>query len=138
MRNSARPIGDRRLFWFVLAAAFCLPAAIETTPATDDSYPINYVAGSLIRLNDNGAWSWFMDPRVIVDDGKLIVGSVRAVGAEAANTSDPRWGNVEIAMYDIRTGTLSRRLHEACGGAARVLARIGTSQSARVGPCVVP
>jgi hypothetical protein len=74
--------------------------------AADDAYPANYVAGSLIRLNDNGAWSWFMDPRVIVDEGKIIVGSVRAIGAEAANTSDPKWGNVEIAVYDIQTGTV--------------------------------
>lgn len=28
-----------------------------------------------------GAWSWFMDERAIVNDGKLIVGSVRAVGS---------------------------------------------------------
>src|SRR5205809_80729 len=40
--------------------------------------PVNYVAGPLIELNDNGAWSWFMDERAIVDDDKLIVGSVRA------------------------------------------------------------
>src|SRR5438094_2985321 len=79
-------------------------AALRPAPVNDDQYPTNYVAGSLIRLNDNGAWSWFMDPRVIVDDGKLIVGSVRAIGAEAANTSDPRWGNVEIEVYDIQTG----------------------------------
>ena len=46
----------------------------------DDKIP-NCVAGKLIQLNDNGAWSWFMDPRVIVDNGKLIVGSVRAIGA---------------------------------------------------------
>jgi hypothetical protein len=90
----------------VLATVVCIAAeaALHTAPATDGDYPANYVAGSLIKLNDNGAWSWFMDPRVIVDDGKLIVGSVRAVGAEAANTSDPRWGNVEIEVYDIQTG----------------------------------
>jgi len=52
-----------------------------TAGAGDDVYPQNYVAGGLIRLNDNGAWSWFMDPRIIVDEGKVIVGSVRAIGA---------------------------------------------------------
>jgi BNR repeat-containing family member len=85
-----------------------LPLAIflVTAGAGDEAYPTNYVAGGLIRLNDNGAWSWFMDPRIIVDDGKVIVGSVRAIGAEAANTSDPRWGNVEISVYDIQTGTV--------------------------------
>src|SRR5213595_2806464 len=63
-----------------LAALFLIadPGALL---GTNDSFPTNYVAGTLIQLNDNGAWSWFMDPRVIVDDGKLIVGSVRAIGA---------------------------------------------------------
>ncbi len=45
-----------------------------------------------------------MDPRVIVDEGKLIVGSVRAVGSLQANISDPRSGNIEISVYDLRTG----------------------------------
>jgi hypothetical protein len=76
----------------------------STTARTNDQYPHNYVAGSLIRLNDNGAWSWFMDPRVIVDDGKLIVGSVRAVGSFQANITDPKSGNVEISVYDLHTG----------------------------------
>ena len=58
-----------------------------------------------MQLNDNGAWSWFMDPRVIVNDGKLIIGSVRAVGSNQANVSDPRWGNVEISVYDLENGT---------------------------------
>jgi BNR repeat-containing family member len=69
-----------------------------------ERYADNYVATALVRLNDNGAWSWFMDPRVIVHDGKLIAGSVRAVGSNQANTSDPRWGNVEVSVYDIESG----------------------------------
>jgi hypothetical protein len=69
--------------------------------------PSNYVAGSLIQINDNGAWSWFMDERAIVHGGKLIAGSVRAVG-DFRNDSDPDWGNVEIAVYDIAAGTTQR------------------------------
>jgi cold shock CspA family protein len=57
---------------------------------TGDSFPANYIAGTLIQLNDNGAWSWFMDPRVIVDGGKLIVGSVRAIGTFQSGAADPR------------------------------------------------
>ena len=67
--------------------------------------PSNYVAGTLIQLNDNGAWSWFMDERAIVHDGKLIVGSVRAIG-NFANNADPNWGNVEISVYDIGAKTV--------------------------------
>src|SRR5437867_6655212 len=82
---------------------------IQAAPAPrrgNDAVLPNYVAGSLIRLNDNGAWSWFMDPRSIVDNGKVIVGSVRGVGASAANVTDPRWGNIEIAVYDLQTGKI--------------------------------
>ena len=46
-----------------------------------------------------------MDPRVIVNEGKLIIGSVRAVGSNQANVSDPRSGNVEVSVYDIENGT---------------------------------
>src|SRR5918996_371481 len=67
----------------------------------------NYVAGTLVQLNDNGAWSWFMDERAIVHDGKLIVGSVRAVG-DFPDSAGPDWGNVEIAVYDIASGAVQK------------------------------
>ncbi|MBZ5513629.1 MAG: BNR repeat-containing protein [Acidobacteriia bacterium] len=66
--------------------------------------PANYVAGSLVQLNDNGAWSWFTDERVLVDQGKLIVGSVRSLGDFNATQTQPDWGNVEVSVYDIATG----------------------------------
>ena len=85
--------------------SLCLGVVAAAAAAgTNDQYPANYVDGSLVRLNDNGAWSWFMDPRVIVDNGKLMVGSVRAVGSLQANLSDPRSGNVEVSVYDLQTG----------------------------------
>ena len=46
---------------------FIVAAAVAVR--TEDGYPANYVAATLVQLNDNGAWSWFMDPRVIVNDG---------------------------------------------------------------------
>jgi hypothetical protein len=49
-----------------------------------------------------------MDERVIVDRGKLIVGSVRSLGDFAATRSHPDWGNVEVAVYDIGTGKTGR------------------------------
>ncbi len=81
-----------------------LVVANSAAQPQEGGYPPNYVAGSLIQLNSNGAWSWFMDERAIVDNGKLIVGSVRAVGAAEANASDPAWGNVEVSVYDFATG----------------------------------
>jgi hypothetical protein len=68
----------------------------------------DFVAGKLITLNDNAAWSWFMDERVIVDKGKLIVGSARAVGKYNTHQSDPNWGNIEVSVYDITTGEVGR------------------------------
>lgn len=88
----------RRLWLLCLLTAFA---------ASAPDLPPNYVAGSLIRLNDNGAWSWFMDERVIVHEGKLIVGSVRAVG-DFRNNTDPDWGNVEIAVYNLASGAIDR------------------------------
>jgi len=93
----------------ILAVAVLLVAAGRHTQpalAASDASAHNYVAATLVQLNDNGAWSWFMDPRVIVNEGKLIIGSVRAVGSNEANSSDPRWGNVEISVYDLENGTI--------------------------------
>src|SRR6202023_3606010 len=87
-----------------LLTASALACLAAVTVSTEDGYPANYVAATLVQLNDNGGWSWFMDPRVIVNEGKLIIGSVRAVGSNQANVSDPRSGNVEVSVYDIETG----------------------------------
>jgi hypothetical protein len=43
-----------------------------------------------------------MDPRAIVDHGRLIVGSVRANGS-FADKSLPGWGNIELAIQDLAT-----------------------------------
>ena len=93
-----------------LFAVLALLCAGVMTGHTQDAYPSNYVAATLVQLNDNGAWSWFMDPRVIVNDGKLIVGSVRAVGSNLANVTDPRWGNVEVSVYDLATAKVENTI----------------------------
>jgi hypothetical protein len=49
-----------------------------------------------------------MDERVIVDRGKLIVGSVRSLGDFKATRAKPDWGNVEVSVYDIATGRTER------------------------------
>jgi hypothetical protein len=82
----------------------CCLAIVPTLAAAQ---PADHITGALIRLNDNGAWSWFMDERAIVDNDKLIVGSVRSVGA-FRNAKDPDWGNIEIAVYDLTSGLTKR------------------------------
>ncbi len=74
----------------------------------DAAPPHDFVAGSLVQLNDNGAWSWFMDERAIVHDGKLIVGSVRSLGDYESTRDGADWGNVEVSVFDMRSGTTDR------------------------------
>jgi hypothetical protein len=50
-----------------LCSAFLSTAVLgmaETIPVRP-----NHVRGQFLELNDNGAWSWFMDECVIVDKG---------------------------------------------------------------------
>ena len=55
-------------------------------------------AGSIVQFNDNGAWCWYQDERVVVDTkaNKLVVGSVAFGGS--------RNGAVEAVVYDMATG----------------------------------
>src|SRR4051794_36840333 len=54
---------------FACAVAGLAQAQQSAAPAAAGEKPADYVLGKLIELNDNGAWSWFMDPRAIVHEG---------------------------------------------------------------------
>jgi len=82
-----------------LAAATCLLASIAA--AVDD------VAGSLITLPDtsttpNGAWCWFQDERVIIDEhdpnNRLLLVSTISAG------SSPENGDVDLHWLNVDTG----------------------------------
>ncbi|MBI3279273.1 MAG: BNR-4 repeat-containing protein [Acidobacteria bacterium] len=62
----------------------------------------------VVVFNDDGGWSWFQDERAIVDQGRLIIGSV------AAGVSDPaRRGDIEVTSYDLASGAITRaELHD--------------------------
>ena len=67
------------------------------------------LAKQLIELNDNGAWSWFMDERVIVHNGKLIVGSVRS-SEKSYKFGDVPAGEIgacELSVHDLTNGKTS-------------------------------
>ncbi|MCA9214779.1 MAG: BNR-4 repeat-containing protein [Planctomycetales bacterium] len=87
----------------LLTTALVGPVSLGDQPALNRD-AADYVAGGLITLNDNGAWSWFMDERAIVDRGRLVVGSVRAVKNYDTGKDDPNWGNVEVAVHDLASG----------------------------------
>ena len=71
--------------YYTLPVKSTVSGRVTASGSANVEYPDEYVGGALVRLNDNGAWSWFMDPRAIIDEGKLIAGSVRAVGSNQAN-----------------------------------------------------
>jgi len=56
--------------------------------------------GAVTNTNDvsvfarNGGWCWFQDPRAIINDGKLLFGSVSG--------SDPDRGDIRATLYDLR------------------------------------
>lgn len=93
-------------------AAVCIPALLGCAGLRHSAAvppTANYVRDNLITLNDNGAWSWFMDERAVVHEGKLVVGSVRAAGKYRDDTL-PGWGNVEISVLDIASGSVRRTI----------------------------
>lgn len=61
-----------------------------------------------VRLNDDGGWCWFEDPRALIHRGRMVVGSV------AAGRHDPRRrGDIEVAVYEPATGAVERvELHD--------------------------
>jgi hypothetical protein len=81
-----------------------LCAAVSSPDALSAAAGNNFIRGEYHELNDNGAWSWFMDERLMVDRGRLMVGSVRASG-RYEETWLPGWGNVELAVMDLESGS---------------------------------
>lgn len=81
-----------------LLIPFVLGAAAWAQDVKND-----YIRGTVHELNDNGAWSWFMDERAIVDRGQLLVGSVRANG-KFRDAALPGWGNVELTALNLASG----------------------------------
>lgn len=71
----------RRCAGVVLCAA--VTSMARTAPGADD------VAGNLMLVNDNGAWSWFEDERAIVDSntGNVLVGTIGDASVPTAQTA---------------------------------------------------
>ena len=83
---SARVFCNGILILAAAAGLLAMPAASQPT-------------GKIITFNDDGGWCWFQDERAIVNDGKLIIGSV------AGGTRDAgRKGNIEVLTCDLATG----------------------------------
>lgn len=70
-------------------AAASVAIADESTPASYDRAADRH--NFTVFLNDGG-WCWFQDPRMIIHDNKLFVGSVQGNGS----------GPVKVGIYDLR------------------------------------
>lgn len=54
-------------------------------------------------LSEDGGWCWFQDPRAVIYDGKLIVGTVAMGRYDSLRT-----GDVEALVYNIKSGETDR------------------------------
>lgn len=55
----------------------------------------DHVEGKLVVVKENGGWCWFMHPRAIVDEGRILVGTVAA-----ANYGGSQRGDAEVTSFD--------------------------------------
>jgi len=65
------------------------------------------VAGNLIQFNENGAWCWYQDPRLMVDktNNTLLISSIgTADGFDGA----ARAGDVDVVAYQLDSGIATR------------------------------
>ena len=90
-----------------LGIALCAAVA-GYLPGATDAEGRGVRGGPLITFVDDGGWCWFEDPRAIIWDGKLVIGTI------AAGRDDPaRRGDVEVTSYDLRSGATRRfELHD--------------------------
>ena len=102
------------MLYFLLAAVIAVLPGHAAAGKPEET--ADYIAGTLIVFNDNGAWSWFQDERAIVDPvaGTLLVGSVSNKAGDGGAARD---GNVELAVHSLETGaTRVVALHERFEG----------------------
>jgi hypothetical protein len=88
----------------LIGIVFCLSALSR---AAGEGAPVDQVASNLILFNDNGAWCWYQDPRILVDttNGTMLIGSIPAPQGPDGQL---RAGNVELTCYDLANGSRKR------------------------------
>jgi hypothetical protein len=87
-----------RLTRFLLLVAFasCLASA---------RFALADFSGTPITFKVDGGWSWFQDPRAIITNNQLIIGSV--AGVTVAGGTGQTAGDVTVVNYDLTKQTLS-------------------------------
>ncbi|HEX4053767.1 MAG TPA: BNR-4 repeat-containing protein [Tepidisphaeraceae bacterium] len=89
----------------VCAAIFVVVAVIVMSANT--SVAADEVAGNLIQFNENGAWCWYQDPRLVVDpvNNTLLVSSIAT--ADGFDGKERR-ADVDVVAYQFATGARTR------------------------------
>jgi hypothetical protein len=69
-------------------------------------FQLRLFASNLITFNDNGAWCWYQDPRIVHDptNNTLLISSVAASEGPDGAT---RAGDIDLVTYDLKTGNKS-------------------------------
>jgi hypothetical protein len=65
------------------------------------------VAGNLVQFNENGAWCWYQDPRLVVDQTTNTL-MVSSIGAAEGVGGETRSGDVDVVSYNLDTGSSHR------------------------------
>jgi BNR repeat-containing family member len=76
-------------------------ATMKTSLAAD------LVDGTLIQLNDNGAWCWFQDPRMVIDRTNSTV-LISSIASSQGTNGENRGGDVDIVTFHPDTAQTTR------------------------------
>lgn len=107
--TSSPPRRWPRWRWFVIAgvALTLLTAGVLAAAWHYVWRPTPWTAGPLLVLKKNGGWCWFQDPRVLVVDGAVLVGTVAGKDEHGSDS-----GDIEIGRYVLDGGArTSFKLH---------------------------
>src|SRR5262245_25749678 len=91
------------------AAAAALAVALLGCESGEGLSPVaDTVNGDLLVLKRNGGWCWFMDPRAVVDDGRIVVGTTAGTTGDGSLA-----GDIDVTSFDLITRTSQTfTLHE--------------------------
>jgi autotransporter-associated beta strand protein len=69
-------------------------------------------SGTPIVFNTDGGWSWFSDPRVIIDNNQLIIGSVAGANGTISNGNGgtSTAGDLDVTDFNFNTSSISETL----------------------------
>jgi hypothetical protein len=95
--------------YMVLIYLLLLSATIASCNQNEKYHGDSVTMGTPIVLSDDGGWCWFQDPRVVVVDNFVVIGSVANGRVDSL-----RAGNVEAIVFDFETNESSVvTLHES-------------------------